>query len=92
MIEVVGEAQGFYVFLKTGGDLALVPPEAVAFELMLHAGIDILNLTELFSAACGCALGQGTIVSRFFHDDAVKEEDGLFGHVCDISTCLGSVK
>jgi len=47
MLQIIGEAKGFYVFLKAWRNLVLISPETVARKFMSKTGVDILYLTQL---------------------------------------------
>ena len=74
VFEVVCETESLDVLLEAGGDLALVPPEAIALEFVLERGIDVLDLTEFF-ACLRCGMCGGVVRVGLDHD-AVEKEDG----------------
>lgn len=93
VFEIVREAEGFDVFLEARGDLALVPPEAIALQLGLEACKDMLYFAQLLSTACRGAQGDSVVgVGRFFQNHTVEEKYGLFGKVSDIAACLKDVE
>jgi hypothetical protein len=55
MFQVIGKTEGFNVFLETGGDLMVIPPEAVTGKFGSEAGIDVLYLAQLGESTFGCA-------------------------------------
>lgn len=83
VLEVVCKGEGLDVLLEAGRDLAVVPPEAIACELVLEGSVEILDLAELLDDV-GCS----GVEVRVGWDDAVEEEDGALGEIGGIAAGL----
>ena len=85
MLQIMGEAKGFYVFLKAWRNLVLISPETVARKFMSKTGVDILHLAQLWEPTRGSTSIWGIVVLEC---NTVEEEDNFLGHIGDVTAHL----